>query len=159
MRHIKHFKHILLILPILAVSMMILYGTPAYANTYLENTDDITVTENNSYTIINGVTEGDLTLTKSGGSTAKAHVVLVKANAKAKFKAATPGYYSAGSTKTSRAAKAEAWTDSDWQVKSLTKKQLQDVFTAKVTNWKDVGGPDALIAAWQRKEGSGRKGD
>lgn len=27
-------------------------------------------------------------------------------------------------------------------VKSLTKQQLQDVFTAKVTNWKDVGGPD-----------------
>ena len=30
------------------------------------------------------------------------------------------------------------------KVKSLTKAQLTDIFTAKVTNWKQVGGPDEL---------------
>ena len=28
------------------------------------------------------------------------------------------------------------------KVKSLTKQQLTDIFTAKITNWKEVGGPD-----------------
>ena len=30
-------------------------------------------------------------------------------------------------------------------VKSLTKQQLTDIFTAKITNWKEVGGPDEEI--------------
>ena len=40
-------------------------------------------------------------------------------------------------------------------VKSLTKQQLQDVFTAKVTNWKDVGGPDEPIVLVTRPTTSG----
>lgn len=43
------------------------------------------------------------------------------------------------------------------QVKSLTKEQLQDVFTAKVTNWKDVGGPDEPIVLVTRPSTSGTR--
>ena len=42
-------------------------------------------------------------------------------------------------------------------VKSLTKQQLQDVFTAKVTNWKDVGGPDEPIVLVTRPTTSGTR--
>ncbi len=42
-------------------------------------------------------------------------------------------------------------------VKSLTKEQLQDVFTAKVTNWKDVGGPDEQIILVTRPSTSGTR--
>ena len=43
------------------------------------------------------------------------------------------------------------------QVKSLTAAQLQDVFTAKVTNWKDVGGPDEPIVLVTRPTTSGTR--
>lgn len=43
------------------------------------------------------------------------------------------------------------------QVKSLTSQQLQDVFTAKVTNWKDVGGPDEPIVLVTRPSTSGTR--
>ena len=42
-------------------------------------------------------------------------------------------------------------------VKSLTKAQLQDVFTAKITNWKDVGGPDQEIILVTRPATSGTR--
>lgn len=42
-------------------------------------------------------------------------------------------------------------------VKSLTKQQLQDVFTGKVTNWKDVGGPDEDIVLVTRPATSGTR--
>lgn len=42
-------------------------------------------------------------------------------------------------------------------VKSLTAQQLQDVFTAKVTNWKDVGGPDEKIVLVTRPQTSGTR--
>ena len=42
-------------------------------------------------------------------------------------------------------------------VKSLTKQQLQDVFTAKVTNWKDVCGPDEPIVLVTRPTTSGTR--
>ena len=42
-------------------------------------------------------------------------------------------------------------------VKSLTKQQLQDIFTAKVTNWKDVGGPDEKIVLVTRPQTSGTR--
>ena len=43
------------------------------------------------------------------------------------------------------------------QVRSLTSQQLQDVFTAKVTNWKDVGGPDEPIVLVTRPSTSGTR--
>ena len=43
------------------------------------------------------------------------------------------------------------------KVKSLTSQQLQDVFTAKVTNWKEVGGPDEAIVLVTRPTTSGTR--
>jgi len=40
-------------------------------------------------------------------------------------------------------------------VSNLTKDQIHDVFTGKLTNWKDVGGPDATIALYIRDPISG----
>ena len=40
-------------------------------------------------------------------------------------------------------------------VKSLTRQQLRDIYAGKITNWKDVGGEDADIVAFQRREDSG----
>ncbi len=42
-------------------------------------------------------------------------------------------------------------------VKSLTKKQLQDIFGGNVTNWKDVGGPDQKIVVINRPRSSGTR--
>ena len=43
------------------------------------------------------------------------------------------------------------------KVKSLTKTQLADIFTAKVTNWKQVGGPDEPIVLITRPATSGTR--
>lgn len=40
-------------------------------------------------------------------------------------------------------------------VKSLSTKQIQDIYTAKITNWKDVGGADAAIKPYVRNANSG----
>lgn len=42
-------------------------------------------------------------------------------------------------------------------VKNLTKEQLTDVFTAKVKNWKEVGGPDEPIVLVTRPKTSGTR--
>lgn len=42
-------------------------------------------------------------------------------------------------------------------VKSLTKQQLTDIFTAKVTNWKELGGPDEPIVLVTRPKTSGTR--
>ena len=40
-------------------------------------------------------------------------------------------------------------------VKSLTRQQLREIYAGKITNWKEVGGNDQEIAAFQRREDSG----
>lgn len=42
-------------------------------------------------------------------------------------------------------------------VKSLTKQQLTGIFTAKITNWKEVGGPDEEIVLITRPSTSGTR--
>lgn len=45
----------------------------------------------------------------------------------------------------------------DVGVKNLTRQQLEDIFTAKVTNWKDVGGKDQPIVLVTRPKTSGTR--
>ena len=40
-------------------------------------------------------------------------------------------------------------------VQSLTQQQLRDIYAGKITNWKDVGGEDLDIVAFQRRADSG----
>ncbi len=42
-------------------------------------------------------------------------------------------------------------------VKNLTKAQLTDIFTGKITNWKEVGGADEAIVLITRPESSGTR--
>lgn len=43
-------------------------------------------------------------------------------------------------------------------VKSLTRQQLSDIFTGKITNWKQVGGKNQNITVINRSKGSGTRG-
>ena len=43
----------------------------------------------------------------------------------------------------------------DNPVTNLTTGQIKDIYSGKITNWKDVGGKNKKIAAFQRNEGSG----
>ncbi len=43
----------------------------------------------------------------------------------------------------------------DNPIENLTKEQIQDIYSGKITNWKEVGGHDEKIVAYQRNEGSG----
>jgi phosphate transport system substrate-binding protein len=43
------------------------------------------------------------------------------------------------------------------QVNDLTKSQIVDIFSGKITNWKDVGGTDKGIHVVAREEGSGTR--
>jgi phosphate transport system substrate-binding protein len=42
-------------------------------------------------------------------------------------------------------------------VKGLTMAQIKDIYTGKITNWKDVGGKDAPIVVVSREDGSGTR--
>ena len=46
-------------------------------------------------------------------------------------------------------------TNADNPVDSLTVDQIKDIYSGTITNWKDVGGPDQPITAYQRPENSG----
>lgn len=43
------------------------------------------------------------------------------------------------------------------KVKNLTLEQLKDIYTGKITNWKDVGGEDGQIVVVSREDGSGTR--
>ena len=43
----------------------------------------------------------------------------------------------------------------DNPITNLTTGQIKDIYSGKITNWKDVGGKNEKIAAFQRNEGSG----
>lgn len=45
----------------------------------------------------------------------------------------------------------------DVGVKDITKQELVDIFTGKITNWKEVGGEDQEIAVVNRASGSGTR--
>ena len=45
----------------------------------------------------------------------------------------------------------------DLAIDNLTRQQLIDIFTAKITNWKDVGGPDEAILLVTRPASSGTR--
>ena len=46
-------------------------------------------------------------------------------------------------------------TNADNPVDSLTLDQVRAIYSGQITNWKDVGGPDQAITAYQRPENSG----
>ncbi|MDD1774290.1 MAG: phosphate ABC transporter substrate-binding protein [Methanobacterium sp.] len=43
------------------------------------------------------------------------------------------------------------------QLDGLNKTQIKDIYSGKITNWKDVGGPDATINVITREDGSGTR--
>ena len=48
-------------------------------------------------------------------------------------------------------------TNKNNKVEDLTVEQVKDIFTGKITNWKEVGGADAEIVVVSREEGSGTR--
>ena len=49
-------------------------------------------------------------------------------------------------------------TDKNNAVNDLTTEQLVDIYTGKITNWKDLGGADEAIVVIGRESGSGTRG-
>ena len=47
------------------------------------------------------------------------------------------------------------FVNKDNPVTNLSSKQIRDIYSGKITNWKEVGGKDEKIRAFQRPEGSG----
>jgi len=43
------------------------------------------------------------------------------------------------------------------EIKDLTTSQIKDIYTGKITNWKEVGGKDAPIVVVSREDGSGTR--
>ena len=49
------------------------------------------------------------------------------------------------------------FTHKDNPVDNLTIEQVKDIYSGKITNWKEVGGKNVPIKAYQRNQGSGRQ--
>ena len=52
-------------------------------------------------------------------------------------------------------AELAVYVHPDNTLKELTMDQVKDIFTGKIKNWKDVGGPDAPITVYSRENSSG----
>ena len=48
-------------------------------------------------------------------------------------------------------------TNGDNKVSNLTKEQVKDIFTGKISNWKELGGHDRPIVVVSREDGSGTR--
>jgi len=48
-------------------------------------------------------------------------------------------------------------TNGDNKVSNLTKEQVKDIFTGKISNWKELGGHDSPIVVVSREDGSGTR--
>ncbi|MCR1955638.1 phosphate ABC transporter substrate-binding protein [Clostridioides mangenotii] len=48
-------------------------------------------------------------------------------------------------------------TNKENKVKDLTMEQIKDIYTGKITNWKEVGGEDSPIVVVSREDGSGTR--
>lgn len=48
-------------------------------------------------------------------------------------------------------------TNKNNEVKDLTLEQVKDIYTGKITNWKELGGTDSPIVVISREEGSGTR--
>ena len=48
-------------------------------------------------------------------------------------------------------------TSKNNKIESLTLKQIRDIYTGKITNWKEVGGRDSQIVVVSREDGSGTR--
>lgn len=48
-------------------------------------------------------------------------------------------------------------TSKNNNIESLTLKQIKDIYTGKITNWKEVGGRDSQIVVVSREDGSGTR--
>ena len=66
---------------------------------------------------------------------------------------------SAGLIETEMAIDAIALiTNKNNPIKDLTLSQIKDIYTGKITNWKELGGNDAPIVVVSREDGSGTRG-
>lgn len=136
MKHLKRFK---ILIPLMVMICMLFAGadTASAADTTKNFLNSSSTVEVDSiieqHTIIEGVYEATITLNNktSGKSGIKAHVLLIKPDAKASFKVALPGYYTEGSTAEQR--KTKAWSDSDFKNLGVTNmiKEYQKAGDAK----------------------------
>lgn len=101
--------------------------------------DAVSETSRTEYTLTDGVTESTVYVTDSEGVNLQAHILRIQKGANVSYKATTKGYYSSGSTKSSRAKKAKNWTKKSWGFKTL-KNLAKDYNNSK-------GAPGTVIAA------------
>lgn len=72
------------------------------------------------YNIVKGVTETTTYMRNDDDDNVIAHTATIQANGDTTFKASYGKYYSKGSTKASRKAKASNWSDNDWNMMTTT---------------------------------------
>jgi len=153
MKHLKRFK---ILIPLMVMICMLFADTDAVSaaavtENFLSETDTIKiVSKDEQHEIIEGVYEAEITLknTKTGSDNIKAHVLLVKPNAKASFKPVIPGYYTKVTKGTADDRKAMEWNDSDFHEAGVTQ---------MVNEYKSAGDAKPVLAAFNGSFSNGRK--